>query len=390
MNVSEMKVAVIGAGIGGLAVANALAARGADVTVLEQAEEIREVGAGLQISPNGFRVARALGIGDVLSAKSVQAKAVRLRDYLGAEVARLDLGMIGSTDYYFTHRADLIEALATGAREAGVRLRLLQKVESVEPGEAPRVILGSGATLTADLVVGADGLHSVVRKALNGVTAPFFTRQIAWRAVIPGDVGGTSGEVAVFMGPYRHIVTYPLRGGSLRNVVAVQERAAWTAESWSQTDDPDTVRAAFSDFCPEVRDLLGRVEAVNLWGLFRHPVAARWHGDGVAILGDAAHPTLPFMAQGACMALEDAWILTDSLARCDDLSEALGRYQQRREGRARKIVATANANGWRYHLAFPPLRRAFQAGVRLAGTVAPRRLLGQFDWIYNYDAPNEV
>jgi len=382
MRLDDTKIAVIGAGIGGLAVARALALRGADVTVMEQAAGIAEVGAGLQISPNGFAVLAALGLADAL--RSVRGAAVHLRDYRGAGVLRLDLGRPSRAGFHFVHRADLIDLLAEGARAAGARFRLLQKVTGVEPGPHPRVETASGAAFEADLVIGADGLHSVARTALNGITAPFFTRQVAWRALIPNDANH-GPEVRVHMGPLRHVVSYPLREGSLLNLVAVQERAAWTSESWSQTDDPDALRAAFADFGGEVREMLAAVDTVHLWGLFRHPVARVWQRGGVAILGDAAHPTLPFMAQGACMALEDAWVLADALGRAETFQEGLTRYQARREARARRVVEAASRNAWKYHLSFPPLRWAAHTALRAGGAVAPERMIRLFDWIYAHD-----
>ena len=387
MSLDGVKTLVIGGGIGGLAAARALALRGADVTVLEQAPEIAEVGAGLQISPNGFVVLEALGLGEGLRAGAVRAGAVNLHDYRGARVLSLDLGRLRSQDYYFVHRADLIDLLAQGARAAGVKLRLLQKIASVEPGDAgrpPRVKLANGAVLHADLVIGADGLHSPTREALNGRVAPFFTRQVAWRAIVP-NTDNAPAEARVHMGPHRHLVSYPLRGGEVLNLVAVQERAAWTAESWSQQDDPWALRAAFADFGADVQRMLARVETVNLWGLFRHPVAARWHGGGVALMGDAAHPTLPFMAQGACMALEDAWALADCLDHAGPIEGRLAAYQARRRERVCRVVEAANGNAWKYHLAFSPLRWAAHAALRMGGTVAPGRLMQRFDWIYGYD-----
>ena len=384
MHLDGMKIVVVGGGIGGLAAARALALRGAEVTVFEQAEAIREVGAGLQVSPNGFRVLEALGLGDALRAVSVQGRAVRLKDYRGGEVLRLDLGGLGSRDYHFVHRADLVDVLAAGAREAGVKIRLLQHAERVSPGARPDVTLARGVDVQADLVVGADGLHSVVRQALNGSVAPFFTGQVAWRAVVP-NVDGRGPEVHVHMGPHRHVVSYPLRDGAALNLVAVQERADWQEESWSQRDDPEALQAAFADFGPEVQEMLGRVETVHLWGLFRHPVARAWHGAGTVLLGDAAHPTLPFMAQGASMALEDAWVLAEALAGPGALEARLAAYQARREGRVRKVVDAASSNAWKYHLSFPPLRWAAHADLRVGGTVAPGKLLHQFDWIYEHD-----
>ncbi|WP_397541483.1 FAD-dependent monooxygenase [Roseovarius salis] len=384
MSLTGMNIVVVGGGVGGLAAARALKLRGAEVTLLEQADAIREVGAGLQVSPNGFRVIEALGLAEGVRARAVRAEAVRLVDYRGADVARLDLGSLASRDYWFVHRADLVDTLAAGAREAGVRVRLLQHVERVEPGTPARLKLAHGAELQADLVVGADGLHSVARAALNGMSAPFFTGQVAWRAVVP-NTSGRGPEAQVHMGPHRHVVSYPLRDGAALNIVAVQERAAWQEESWSQQDDPGNLRAAFADFCPDVRDMLARVETVHLWGLFRHPVAPSWHGPGMVLVGDAAHPTLPFMAQGASLALEDAWVLGDALCGEGSLASRLADYQLRRRERARRVVEAAGDNAWKYHLSLPPLRAAAHGVLRLAGRVAPGRLMRRYGWIYDHD-----
>lgn len=195
-----------------------------------------------------------------------------------------------------------------------MEIRLLQRIEEVTLGEGrPRLRTAQGAEIETDILIGADGLHSRVREALNGKVAPFFTHQVAWRATLPAEPD-IRPVAQVFMGAGRHVVTYPLRGGKLRNLVAVEERHRWAEESWSLTDDPLALRIAFEDFVPEVRGWLDRIERPNLWGLFRHPVAGRWHGQGAVILGDAAHPTLPFLAQGANMALEDAWVLAHCLS----------------------------------------------------------------------------
>lgn len=386
MSLRGQKITVIGAGIGGLAAALCLRARGAEVTVLEQAEAITEVGAGLQITPNGVAVLRALGLEDGLAAEAVRAGAVVLRDHAdGAAVLRLDLQRHApDLAWYLVHRSDLIDLLATAARAAGVQVRLLQRVESVETGPEPVLHLASGAVLRPGLAIGADGLHSKLRAALNGADAPFFTGQVAWRAVVPNDLD-LGPEAQLFMGPGRHLVAYPLRRGTAVNIVAVQERDGWADEGWSHGDDPDNLRAAFDGFGGTARRLLDRVGTVGLWGLFRHPVAARWHREGVAILGDAAHPTLPFMAQGANLALEDAWVLARCLDRAERPCDGLARYQDLCRGRAARVIAAANGNAWKYHLRAAPVRRAAHLALRLGGAAAPGRMVRRLDWLYRHD-----
>ncbi|NIZ15511.1 FAD-dependent monooxygenase [Phaeobacter sp. HF9A] len=385
MDFKDFRITVIGAGIGGLAVAQLLRVRGAQVTVLEQAEEISEVGAGLQVTPNGVAVLRAMGLADDLAWCSQRARAVVLRHHrAGREVLRLDLDQYAhDLRYYFVHRADLINLLADAARRAGVQVRLLQRVSGVEPGSRPVVHLANGASCAADLVIGADGVHSRVRGALNPVAAAKFTGQVAWRATVP-NTSALPAEAQVFMGPGQHLVAYPLKDGSLVNLVAAQERKLWAEESWSHSDQPENLRQAFASFGGLAGELLGAVREVKLWGLFRHPVAPHWGGDGVALLGDAAHPTLPFMAQGANMALEDAYALVECLERAADVPTALSAYQARRRARAVRVVETANKNAWKYHLRAPLSWPAHQI-LRAAGNLAPQKMVSQFDWIYRHD-----
>jgi salicylate hydroxylase len=235
MSVAGQEITVVGAGVAGLAVARALALKGAAVTVLEQADAIREVGAGLQISPNGAAVLRALGLQDALEAASMRAQAVELRDGLDDSlVLRLDVARLRPEQgYHFLHRADLIDLLARGARDAGVQIRLLHKIETVDlTGPRPRIVTAQGVEHCPALLIGADGLHSATRAALNGTVAPFFTQQVAWRAIIPAE-SGAAPVAEVHMGPGCHLVSYPLRGGTLRNIVAVEERSRWVEEGWS-------------------------------------------------------------------------------------------------------------------------------------------------------------
>ena len=388
MTLIGQKVTVLGAGVAGLAVARALALRGASVTIVEQADAVRDIGAGLQVSPNGAAVLRGLGLGAALEAGAIRAAAVELRDGpTGELVTRLEVGRRAGLGYHFVHRADLIALLLDGAREAGVELRLLHRVVGVDlTGARPVMRFADGRQDEAGLLIGADGLHSPTRAALNGRVAPYFTGQVAWRAVIAGDGGAAVAEV--HLGAGRHLVSYPLRGGALRNIVAVEERRGWAAESWSLRDDGLALQLAFKTFGPRVRAWLDQVEDVHLWGLFRHKVAKVWGRTlpegAVAVLGDAAHPMLPFLAQGANMALEDAWVLAACLAEHDTLGSAIAAYQGAREGRAARVVDAASRLAKSYHLG-GIARVVAHAGLRLGGRLAPDLALGRFNWLYGHD-----
>ncbi|MEM7519843.1 MAG: FAD-dependent monooxygenase [Pseudomonadota bacterium] len=373
---------VVGGGVGGLAVAAALAQRGKAVTLLEQAPAFSEVGAAIQVSPNGMAVLSALGLAPQLRGKgAVRGGAVVLcNGTSGAQVAWLDLAQSRPKQpYMFLHRADLIDLLFGAARRANVTFEMSAPVASIRPGDTPAVQLANGETRRAALVVAADGLHSVARPVLNGPDKATFSGQVAWRALIPNAVDHPDA-VQVAMGAGRHLVSYPLRDGRLVNLVAVQERAAWAAEGWAHADDPVNLRAAFADFGGQVPEMLRAVRDVSLWGLHLHPVAQTWVKGNVALLGDAAHPTLPFLAQGANMALEDAWVLADAAA-ADDLA----RYPAQRIARTRRVIRTAAGNAKRYHLGPGPVRMAAHLGLKLASRVLPGAMIGAFDWLYGHD-----
>ena len=380
------EIAVVGGGIAGFAVAVALAQRGAQVTVLEQAPEIAEVGAGLQISPNGLAVLDALGLGETARARAMKSQAVELVDGLsGARVLRMDLARLRPKQTFLLfHRADLLDLLMQGALALGVKVETGARVSRVDVGKRSTLIEVEGqASREAAFAVGAGGLHSLMRVAINGPRKPFFTGQVAWRALVPAQ-GGEPVEAKVRMGPGRHMVSYPLRGGSVINLVAIEERAAWADEGWHHRDDPDNLRRAFARFAPDAQALLARVDEVHLWGLHRHPVADQWYRGRAAILGDAAHPTLPFMAQGAVMALEDAWVLAECLGEVG-LDEGPALYQARRRPRAARVIEAANANAKNYHHANPLARALGFGALRVANALAPEQMLARYDWIYDYD-----
>jgi len=381
MGISGAEITVLGGGIAGLACACALARHGARVRVLERAAELGEVGAGLQISPNGLAVLNGLGLGDGLRALATESAAVELR--AGRSGARLiRMGMVPG-GYWLVHRADLIALLAEAARSAGVRVETGCGVESVAlSGAGASLHFAGGGREEVGVLVGADGVRSMLRGVVNGAAEPFFTRQVAWRALIPGR--DRAAQATVFVGPGRHLVRYPLAGRGLVNLVGVEERAAWAGESWSAEDDPAQFRAAFAGFCDEVQRDLAQVSRVNLWGLFRHPVAGHWHKGSAVLIGDAAHPTLPFLAQGANLALEDAWVLADCLSRAP-LVEALTQYQARRQARVSRAIAAANGNARNYHLSRWWETLPAHTALRVMDRVAPSLMVRRFDWLYGHD-----
>ncbi|WP_417249071.1 FAD-dependent monooxygenase [Celeribacter sp.] len=376
-------IAVLGGGVAGLAAARACAMRGAKVTVYEQAEAITEVGAGLQITPNGAAVLRALGLD--LAPVAMRSRGVRLMDgYMGREVLHLDFARYRpDADFWLVHRADLIALLEQGAREVGVEIALGHRVEAIAgDDEGVDLRFANGVAKRHGLVIGADGLHSVLRPMLNGPEEPFFTGQTAWRATVPS-LGGEPAEALVHMAAGRHVVCYPLRDGALINIVAVEERPDWSEEGWQHRGDPAELVSHFSNFGAGVRTLLSRVEEVSRWGLFRHPVARHWHSDRTALVGDAAHPTLPFLAQGANMAFEDIWVLADCLDKLP-LDQALPAYQARRRERVVKVIEAANGNARNYHLK-GVTRAVGHTVLRLGNRFAAKAAVDRFAWLYDED-----
>lgn len=387
---TDTKYTIIGAGIGGLAAAIALAQKGATVTLFEQAKVLGEVGAGLQISPNGVAVLKSFGLYDAAAKLANCPDAIVLRDYRGASVTRMELGQNAvrrfGNPYWQFHRADLLSVLAKGALDAGVDIKFNHKVANITRNGAGALIeFEEQESQLVDCLIAADGVRSKTRSAVFDGHEATFTGQVAWRGLVSADklpAGMFGNETQVFMGKGRHLVAYPLRGGSMINFVAVEERKDWTDEGWNIPDDPANLRAAFSGWCQPVETLLAAVDHTFLWGLFSHPVLAKWSDGQVALLGDACHPMLPFLAQGAVMGLEDGWVLADALEKADDIPTGLRAYEDRRKDRATRVQKSAAKNAWAYHLRMPVFRDVAHAIIK---KTSPDRLLGKFDWLYGHD-----
>lgn len=359
--------------MGGLCAALAFRKLGATVTVYEAADAFTEVGAGIQVSSNGLRVLRALGV-EVVGA--YRSKGMVLHDHLGRRVAILPNNETREVRLF--HRAELLALLEAACREAGVALRLGARVSAVAPPEA-------------DLVVAADGVKSVFRGLVAPeLAAPVFSGQAAWRAtVVPPNPVKEAG-VSVYMGAGAHVVVYPMRGGELINLVAGEDTSAVDSEGWMQEVPQAAMIERFSSFGGPVGELISRAEKVHRWGLYNHALPRRWSAGNVVLLGDAVHAMLPYLAQGACMAFEDAYALAQCWAKYDDPDAALGAYERLRAPRVARVMQEVRANATRFHHGNPVARMIGHGGLRAVSTLAPGLIARRFDWLYNYDVTRAV
>lgn len=374
-----MTVVVVGAGIGGLSLALALARRGVRSTVLEQAPAIAEVGAGVQLSPNVVRTLAHWGIGDAVSALAVEPERVEVRS--AASDRLLMTSRLGSfsrqrwgAPYLTIARSGLQAVLLEAARASGgVEIRLGARVADVA-AVAGAVTLDDGDQIVGEAVVGCDGLRSVVQARLFGAIPPRFTGQTAWRGI--ARMQDPEPVVRVFTGPRRHFVRYPI-GAGLVNMVAVKEASADEVEAWDAVGAREDLAAAFAGWPPSVRETIAAVERPWRQALYARRPLARWSVGRVTLLGDAAHPMLPFLAQGAGMAIEDAEALAERLATPGDTAAALVAYQSARLPRTAKVQAWAERNARLFHL--PEFAAATVFGA--AGLTA-RPPEARLDWLY--------
>jgi len=387
---------IAGAGVGGLSTALALSRTRFDVTIYEQAVALEEFGAGLQLTPNATRILARLGALEAVRESAMIPDAVyALRGSDDAVLMRLPLADAErrwGAPYLALHRADLQQALAQLAeRDDRVELRLGSAVASVAPGEG-RVHVELTQPLTtiedaADLVIGADGLRSRVRRKFGAgpSDAPAFTGRVAFRATIPAhlvDSRWTEPQVILRLGPNAHLVHYPLRNGSIVNVVAVIEdtwRDGEPEHPWDGVADRPALERAFAGWSASTRRLLDAARSWRAWPLFGRPALGAFALAGrVALVGDAAHPMVPFLAQGAAQAIEDAGALGSALAGAATIPDALAAYSSARVARATRVQREALRQGRIYHLN-GAMAAARDATMRLLGG---RRLSARYDWLY--------
>jgi 2-polyprenyl-6-methoxyphenol hydroxylase-like FAD-dependent oxidoreductase len=412
------RVAIIGGGIGGLTAANALSRAGIEVAVYEAAAELREIGAGVALHPNAMKVLRAIGLEDGVRAVAGRSQWQVLRNWkTGRVIGRTSrrqqaasFGIEGAT----VHRADLLDVLA-GALPAGMVTLGKRCTQVRTDGEVAAARFADGSEIEADVIAGADGIHSAVRASLFGPDAPRFTGKICYRSIVaaaavrgarPSGDGAqwsradgaqwsradgaqwSRAEGAQWLGPHGTIVLYPLRGEELINVVCHYDDASYRHESWITECRREEVLERYAGWHESLLRLFAAAGTWYKWALYDRDPIPRWTRGRVTVLGDAAHPMLPYLGQGACQAIEDGAVLATALsAEAADPLAGLDRYERTRRPRASQVVLTARERGLSNHLTSP------WAAWRRDLSIAWRRRVNRSDpegrgtaWLAGYDA----
>ncbi len=391
---TEPVVLIAGAGIGGLTAALALQQQGFTVRVFEQAPALGDVGAGLQISANGSRVLIDLGLGEAMDAIAASSAGREIRLWSSGqtwrpyEVSINSMALYGAP-YWLVHRGDLHRVLLDAVQRAdplavapGRRV-----VDCVEVGDTVEVRLQTGEAVAGDVLIAADGVHSVIRQKLAPGATAQFTGKMAWRGLVPmsrlGDFQGR--DVATnWIGVGRNVITYPVRRGEMLNFVGIVERSDWTGESWTEQADLAECLADFAGWHEDVLTVISQLDAAFKWALLSRPPLERWTVSRTTLLGDAAHATLPFLGQGAVMAIEDAGVLGRCLgASRHDLIQGLSRYETLRRPRTSQIIERSSDAARQFHN--PALADAQSAAAFVDKAWESTAVAQRYEWIYRYD-----
>jgi salicylate hydroxylase len=388
MGPQPLRIVVVGSGIGGLTAAIALQAKGFEVEVYDQASELSEIGAGVSVGGNGMRVLDDLGLGRAVRDVSSNLQRIEFHHWLSGEIF-YEHPMGDWYDQRFggpflgAHRADLHQVLLAGLDGTPHLGRRCAAVH--ESPDGVEIEFADGTKTRADLVVGADGLRSAVRHHVTGPDEAVFSAMSCFRGLVPVDKvpGGDKFGLTFFLGPNRHLVVYPVRGGELINFVAYVPDPEWTLESWSSKSEPAEAVAAFEGWNDTVTTMLGNVEETGRWALYDREPLRRWSTDRVTLLGDAAHPMLPHAGQGSNQAIEDAGALATYLATGSlTPAEALQRYEHLRKARTRKIQMGSRGNAACFQLPDGPATE--ERNARLAA------LPDNVAWIHGYDVYADI
>jgi len=375
----ELRVAIVGGGIGGLAAANALRQRGFDTHVYEQAQQLREVGAGIALHPNGVRMLRRLGFGEDVTRLGARWRDAQFRRFDGSLISPWwDAQTAEKYEVYGMHRADLLQALLDALPP-----------ETIHPGyqcagfeqteEQALVTFANGAHVTADVVVGADGIHSTLQRYVTPPSPPLPSGSMAYRGVIPAaSVGWPPGVMRNWLGPGKHFLVFPVRANQLINYVGFVPTDARARESWSAAGDPSALARHFADWDPLVQAIIAQVDATFWWGLYDREPLDRWTVGRLTLLGDAAHPMLPHVGQGANQAIEDAVVLARVLSGVDPRHApgALQVYERVRRERTADVQRSSRTNGAHYDAAQRDLSSRDQ---QLSSQARSRAWMWEFD-----------
>jgi salicylate hydroxylase len=386
---SSCRIAIVGGGLAGVATANALKTFGLKAQLFESAPALGEIGAAVNVSPQAVKALRAIGRGKEVAAVGYASPGIYTRNMQTGEFLefndRFKAGERYGAPYYTFHRADLLDALAAGLDPGDIHLgHRLTGIE--ERNDSAVLAFDNGVSVEAEYVIAADGVRSLIRRALYGADNPTYTGQMVWRALldsndVPPDVLEPTGHIQ-WVGPGRHLIAYYIRAKKLVNIVTQQDTDEWVDEGWSTRGDPNEMRASFPNPEPHLEKLLSLVTQCSKWGLFTRPLTQNWGRGHIQLIGDAAHAMLPNAGQGACQAFEDSYILGRWLAACSDPVEAFAGFRRVRIPRVHGVQRLSFSNA-----RFKHMRDA--AAQKESIATGKGSLHGSSDWVWGYDPVTE-